>query len=403
MQLETGQEAGTTNGAAAEAARPRLPEAKITEEGINKLRDLVGHWMRTEHYTEEASLDTLKRFVNGAGDLNPLYRDREYARTTIYGDIIAHPCFPYARHYPGRTRFGLSGVHGFYAGTDWEFYDSYRIGDVLNCRERLIDVSVKESRFSGTLVVTTCECFYTTQDGKLIAKAYGWSTRHERRAAREKGKYKDISAHQYSDEEIDSITREALEERKHIRGAEPRYWENVQVGEEIKPVVRGPLTLLDLTAWNVGNGRGRAHGLVLEEALQHPGHFFRNAEVKGGMEYTGIGHARDSVAREVGAPGTYDYGPQRITWTCSVVTNWMGDYGILRRLRSELRRFNTLGDTTWCKGKVVDKYVRDGEHRVDLELWAENQRGELTTPGLATVALPTRSVELPAWLAKKPG
>jgi hypothetical protein len=63
-----------------------------------------------------------------------------------------------------------------------------------------------------------------------------------------------------------------------------------------------------------------------------------------------------------------------------------------------MRRFNIVGDTTWCKGKVTRKYVKDGYALVDIELAAENQRGEVTTPGIATVALPSRDVKLPAFL-----
>ena len=37
-----------------------------------------------------------------------------------------------------------------------------------------------------------------------------------------------------------------------------------------------------------------------------------------------------------------------------------GDAGFLKRIKTELRRFNTMGDTTWCKGKVLKKYVEDG-------------------------------------------
>jgi alpha-glucosidase (family GH31 glycosyl hydrolase) len=44
----------------------------------------------------------------------------------------------------------------------------------------------------------------------------------------------------------------------------------------------------------------------------------------------------------------------------------MGDDGFLKRLRAELRRFNVVGDTTWLKGKVTQKYVKDGEHLYGL-------------------------------------
>ena len=77
----------------------------------------------------------------------------------------------------------------------------------------------------------------------------------------------------------------------------------------------------------------------------------------------------------------------------SLVTNWMGDAAFLKRVRTEMRRFNTMGDSTWCKGKVVRKYMKDGYALVDIEICGENQRGEMTTPGLATVILPSRDVE----------
>ena len=159
--------------------------------------------------------------------------------------------------------------------------------------------------------------------------------------------------------------------------------------------MRGPLSLQDVSAFLVGTGRSSAHGVLLREALRHPDHFFRNPEAGGGLEYTGIGHLRDSVAEAVGVPGAYDYGPQRVSWMGTLVTNWMGDDAFLKRLRVECRRFNVYGDTQWCKGRVIGKRVHDGAPLVDLEIWAENQRGEVTAPGQATVMLPSRDPRLP--------
>ena len=51
----------------------------------------------------------------------------------------------------------------------------------------------------------------------------------------------------------------------------------------------------------------------------------------------------------------------RTNWLAHLITNWMGDDGFLKRLRAELRLFNVLGDTTWLKGKVTQKYIKDGE------------------------------------------
>ena len=74
-----------------------------------------------------------------------------------------------------------------------------------------------------------------------------------------------------------------------------------------------------------------------------------------------------------------------------VITDWMGDEGFLRRLRFEMRRQQRPGDTMVCRGRVTAKCERDGEGCVDLEVWAENAREGVTTPGQATVVLPRRA------------
>jgi hypothetical protein len=52
------------------------------------------------------------------------------------------------------------------------------------------------------------------------------------------------------------------------------------------------------------------------------------------------------------------------------------------------------------RGRVVGKRLAEGDRpAVELEVWGENQRGETTTPGHATILLPSRDrgeVRLPA-------
>jgi len=102
-------------------------------------------------------------------------------------------------------------------------------------------------------------------------------------------------------------------------------------------------------------------------------------------------HWEPERAQELGLPTSYDYGAMRETWLCHVVTDWMGDDAWLWRLSCQHRRFNFVGDTTWVKGKVTAKRQGEGRNEVDLEIWCENQRGVITSPGNATVLLPTRS------------
>jgi hypothetical protein len=80
----------------------------------------------------------------------------------------------------------------------------------------------------------------------------------------------------------------------------------------------------------------------------------------------------------------------------------MGDEGFLHQLSCQFRgidypRLMKLidvpeeGETWWCRGEVKNKYVKDDEHYVECEIWVENEKGEKTTMGNATVVLPSRS------------
>jgi len=373
--------------------KDRPPEGRITEEAMAAAKAMIGSILRPEGpFIQDVTVDTIRNYCNGIGDLNPLFRDAEYGRRSRYASLVAHPTMPMAYGYIGRTRWGFSGVHGFFAGNDWEFFRTWRPGDKMNCIERVVGVVEKNSKLSGKLVLQYTEALFLNQNDDLIAKTLGWCTRHERRASRESGKHEGVKTHQYTSEEIARIEEVELNEVNRIRGGKVRYWQDVAEGEEIDPIARGPLTAMDLKGFNVGVGRGLTHGLVLMHAQRHPGHYFRNPEAGGGIEYTGIGHQRGSVAQQVGVPSAYDYGPGRTSWLTTLVTNWMGDSAYLKRLRAEMRRFNIVGDTTWCKGKVARKYVKDGYALVDLDIWAENQRGEITAPGMATVMLPSRDL-----------
>jgi acyl dehydratase len=102
-------------------------------------------------------------------------------------------------------------------------------------------------------------------------------------------------------------------------------------------------------------------------------------------------HWDPAFARRAGNPTTFDYGRMRETWLIHLCTDWMGDAGWLWKLDCEFRGFNFVGDTQWLTGVVTGKFrTANGGHAVDLDVQTENQRGEITTPGHATIILPSR-------------
>ena len=75
---------------------------------------------------------------------------------------------------------------------------------------------------------------------------------------------------------------------------------------------------------------------------------------------------------------------------CRLVTDWAGDAGFLKRLAFQMRRPHLRGDTIAVRGRVTRKR-RDGTSgAVDLDVWIENPRDGIATPGSATVYLPSR-------------
>lgn len=366
---------------------------KITDAAIAKAREMVGVRLRPEGpFIQDATPDTIRNFCNGVGDLNPLYRNAEHGRTSQYASMLAPPLFPMAYGWVGRGRWGFPGVHGFFGGNDWEFFRNVRPGDQISAIERVVGIEEKESRFSGRLVIQYMQAEFCNQRDELVSRVLGWGTRHERKAARDKGKYKAAEPYAYTEEEMERINSAVLNEEANIRGKEPRYWEDVSVGDELVSIARGPLTTFDTIGFLVACGRGHTHGLLMKSAKKHPGHFIKDQESRQ-AEHTMNVHHRASMAKQAGVPGAIDYGAQRCAWMSTLVTNWMGDAGVLKRLRVELRLPNLIGDTTWCKGKVKGKAMKDGCALVEIEIWAENQKGEITAPnGSATVILPSKNI-----------
>jgi hypothetical protein len=102
-------------------------------------------------------------------------------------------------------------------------------------------------------------------------------------------------------------------------------------------------------------------------------------------------HWDSAWAQAIGNPMAYDYGVMRDCWLSHFVTDWMGDEGWLVSQGSQMRKFNYIGDSHILTGEVVGKRIENGRCLVDIEMRGTNQRGTVTCPASATVALPSRS------------
>jgi hypothetical protein len=65
----------------------------------------------------------------------------------------------------------------------------------------------------------------------------------------------------------------------------------------------------------------------------------------------------------------------------------MGETGVLSVVDVKLGKTVLMGDTTWCRGKVIEKQQVDGENKINIDISAVNQRDEIVAQGEAIVHL----------------
>lgn len=362
---------------------------RLTDEALAELRSEIGKEIIGPHgHLTEATRDGIRHFAMGIGDENPLWLNEEYANKSHFGGLTAPPFILLAMNKTAWGARGLRGIHSMFSGSYFEWKRPIKLGDRITSKTILKDIEIKSSQFAGRAIKQIREATFRDAAGEVVAIARPYSFRIERDTASAKGKYDKLVLGTYTPEQYASITADYDKEVR--RGDTPRYWEDVTIGEAMPHVVKGPLTVTDIIVFLLGFGGQwlRAHGDAARWYGRHPKGGILNKF--GAFEPPEIVHWDDELARRVGVPAAYDYGPQRMAWLGHLITNWMGDHGFLRSMDAQVRRFNLVGDTTWCRGKVVDKREEDGHKIAVCEIWCEDQRGDITAKGIAKVELPSK-------------
>lgn len=382
-------------------------EPRITDEGVARLRARIGipePHPQPPHYLSPNE-DAFRHVAEAIGDDNPLWCDPAYAAQTRWGGPIAPPAL-----VGGDTLIGedevtqiapehrklmrgdpLRGVHAFYSGSFREWWQPLRPGRRVSRRNALVGVLDKQSEFAKRAIHEWTAQVFRESDGNVLSGQYRLMIRTERSKARQRKKYDAIEIRPYSKEELERIDLHYASEAP--RGSLPRWFEDVEAGDSVGPLVKGPLTVTDMICWHVGVGMGLYGVKPLRLGFKNRQRIprFYHADELGIQDVMQRCHWDPEYARKAGNPTTYDYGRMRETWLTHLCTDWMGDDGWLWKLDCEFRRFNFIGDVHWMKGTVERKYLAEGDRpAVDLALHGENQRAELTTPGHATILLPSR-------------
>ncbi len=370
---------------------------RINEDELERLRARIGVKFKDKKpWIRLISDDAIRHWAYGIGDDNPLWVDEEYARKTRHGGIIAPPSILYAcdRIASGYVG-GLPGVQAMYSGTNWEWFKVIKENDRIEAISMLKDLVEKKSEFAGRAIQQIYQTDFINQDGETVGRAESWCFRTERDVAAKKGKYlsqvKDLK--KWSSLEVEEIWKHYEKEIERRRGSAPRYWEEVELGEELLPLVKGPFTPMSGIAFVQGWGGFYMHGerIAWQEYIErHPG--MAPPDELGLPQGPIRVHWDNEFARKVGVPGAYDYGPQRVSWLIHLLTDWIGDDGFVKSLNAQVTRFNIWGDVQFIKGKVLGKLREGDDSVIEVEVWAENQRGEVTAKGYGKVLLPSKGL-----------
>ena len=131
----------------------------------------------------------------------------------------------------------------------------------------------------------------------------------------------------------------------------------VAEGQELPPLVKGPITREDLRADAAASGDPNPM------------------------------HIDDEFARNAGYPGVFAHGMLSMGWLGQLLVQ-AGGVGSIRRFRTRFAKLTWPGEVITCRGRVTRVSDDAGVRIVDCEIWTENQEGERKLVGSALLALP---------------
>lgn len=137
------------------------------------------------------------------------------------------------------------------------------------------------------------------------------------------------------------------------------YFEDVQEGQEI-PELKKNCSTQQLVLWAAGSG-----------------------------DFYQIHYDQD-FAKSTGLSGIIVHGALKHAFLGQLLHDWIAPGGELRKFGCSYRGMDYPNQDIRCRGVVTKKHRENGKNFVELDVWTENPEGKKTSPGTATVALPSR-------------
>ncbi|BBX62598.1 acyl dehydratase [Mycobacterium saskatchewanense] len=407
-------------------------KATFTDEMIVKARQEIDRERPARAHWNEVTADAIRHFALGIGDDNPLWLSKRYANESV-GSVLAPPTFLWTAFmtpmfFPSDSKAkssggGMPGMQALYAGCQFRFNRPIKPGDTLRAsstRCGVVDPSARvegdctERRADLDRAVAAMASYNPNPGGRTVfqiehhqcadartGEILGDLIEHAARVEPEAidphlGKYGCFRPRKYSAAEMEHIGNLYAQEARRRRGATPRRWEDVEPGDELPGLVKGPMTILSYSAFFAGFA---AFFNLTDRVLYNFASRFGES-VKVDPE-TGIWllpeemHWHPEMARILGMPYGFDVGSQRVSWLAHLVTDWMGDHAWINSLDAWFLRPMFLTETALIAGRVVSKTEAD-ERQVTIAIDAKTFDGEPLSAATAVVTLPGPDAE-PVW------
>ena len=137
------------------------------------------------------------------------------------------------------------------------------------------------------------------------------------------------------------------------------YYEDLSEGQELTPLVN-KTTTQQLVFWAAASGDFYQIHYDKDYAL---GNNLPGVIVHGALKHAIMGRYLDEIA---------------------------GPKGFVQEFKCSFRGMDEPGNDLIIKGSVTGKRQEGGKNLVDIEVWTENPDGQKTSPGSATVELPSK-------------
>ncbi len=348
---------------------------------------------------------------------NPLYRDAEYARNTRWGTIIAPPMFI---ELVGQGPCGdrpippeMGAFRSSQFGQNFKWIEPVRVGDemrVYHLPNRIEDITPEGKQETRILSLHETDYHYN-QRGEHVA-VYN-HVRHKIYAApgaEDDGTMRagfgfDLGGRNeqfvnnvrwtepyvYTKEQIAYIDR--FYEGEPRRGAQTRWWEDVEVGQTLPEIIWGPITAWDCMGSLATHNETTLNMMEVRAKMPWACPFVDPVTK---VSHRGVEiHISPDVCRLIGWYSHSIVDTMINPFLCRINCNWMGDDGMLRELRWRKFSNTCMGDTIIGRARVLRKYIdREGRCMVEIDTTMEDIRGFVTNTGRTFVELPSKAREI---------